>query len=124
MDLEPQPDDISSSPPSDAHKIALELLKQLITLSSGVLALSATFVEKFAAVTPWVISVLVLSWVCLIASILLGLEAISAIVKARLSPDFDWSEGRGKWTAAASKYSFVAGIALFAVFACLFLLAA
>ena len=56
--------------------------------------------------------------------ILLGLEAISAIVKARLSPDFDWSEGRGKWTAAASKYSSVAGIALFAVFAFLFLLAA
>ncbi len=32
---------------SDAHKIALDFAKQLITLSSGVLALSATFIKDF-----------------------------------------------------------------------------
>ena len=106
---------------NDAHKIALELLKQLITLSSGVLALSATFIKEFASVPIYLIIVLIVAWACLIASILFGLQSISAIVKSRLNPDFDWSEGTGKWTAAASKYAFVAGISFFALFALLFL---
>ncbi|MGC2419002.1 MAG: hypothetical protein WA434_14770, partial [Candidatus Acidiferrales bacterium] len=39
-------DDIPDGGDSDAHQIALELMKQLITLASGIVALSATFIEK------------------------------------------------------------------------------
>jgi hypothetical protein len=101
----------------DAHKIALELMKQLITLSSGVLALSATFMEEFQSPSWALLAILVASWLCLAASVFFGLQTISAIVKSRLTPDHDWSTGIGKTYAAGSKYCFVAGLALFALFA-------
>ena len=102
---------------SDAHQIALELLKQIIALAAGVFAISATFIDNFSSVGLASITVLIVSWLLLILSVLFGLEAISAIVKARVSPDHDWSKGKGKVSASTSKYLFVAGIAAFALFA-------
>jgi hypothetical protein len=121
MDMKKVDPDLSV--PKDAHQIALELLKQIITLAAGVLALSATFIEKFGSASIWLLIVLALAWVSLIVSVLMGLEAISAIVKSRLSSDYDWSEGTGRSLASASKYAFVVGIALFAGFALLSLAA-
>ena len=103
-----------NGPPADT---ALELMKQLITLSSGVLALSATFISEFATSSFILIAVLGVAWLALIFAVLAGLETISAIVKSRLSEDYDWSEGYGKRVAQVSKYSFVIGLALFASFA-------
>jgi len=103
----------------DAHETALELLKQLITLASGVLALSATFLEKLATLLVPLIVVLGLAWLALVVSVFFGLEAISAIVKSRLDSAHRWSEGYGKTSARISKYAFVLGILLFASFALL-----
>ena len=128
MDLsdETQPEaPVSSSGAADARAddVALELMKQLITLASGVLALSATFIDKLRGATPWLLVILALSWLTLIASVFCGLETISAIVKSRLEPEEnDWSTGRGKTYARVSKYTFVAGIALFAMVALLSIL--
>jgi hypothetical protein len=59
----------------------------------------------------------------LLISVFFGLQTISAIVKSRLKPEeYDWSEGYGKTSARISKYGFVAGISLFAIFAFLLLL--
>lgn len=97
---------------------ALELMKQLITLSSAVLALSATFIQKLSTSVPWKMVVLAAAWLCLISSALAGLETISAIVQARLEPELsDWSTGRGRTSALATKYCFIGGLLLFAVFA-------
>jgi hypothetical protein len=101
---------------NDAHQIALELMKQIITLASGVVALSATFLEKLAT-SPLSLVLLALSWAALLLSIYCGLQTISAIVKSRLSPEHKWSEGSGKSYASVSKHAFVIGIVLFAVFA-------
>ena len=110
--------DRESSAAGTAGDTALELMKQLITLSSGVLVLSATFIDKFRWSSWWHLAVLVVSWLCLILAVLMGLETISAIVKTRLEPEeHDWSSGRGLNTARASKYGFVLGIGLFAFFA-------
>jgi len=101
----------------EAHKVALELMKQIITLASGVLALSATFLEKLSSMSFLLLIVLAVSWLALLVSVFFGLETISAIVKSRLDPDYQWSKGYGKDSARISKYTFVGGIALFALFA-------
>ena len=102
---------------SGAHKIAMELMKQLITLASGVLVLSATFLERLKEVPAYLFIPLAMSWIVLIVTILFGLETISVIVKSCLRKDDAWSEGRGRISAKISKYSFVIGITLFAIFA-------
>jgi hypothetical protein len=101
-----------------ASDAALELIKHLITLSSGVLALSATFVTKISGSgSRWTLWLLGAAWFALTASVVAGLQAISAIVKSRLDDNERWSTGYGKGTAAVSKYAFVAGLALVAAFA-------
>ena len=109
------PESIDSK--NDAHQIALELIKQLITLSSGVLALSATFIDKFKSDSPWILIILILSWFSLIISILAGIQTISIIVQSRLLNIIDWSKDVGQRYASISKYSFVLGVVLFAAFA-------
>src|SRR5438477_11872556 len=103
--------------PELAADAALELMKQLITLSSGVLALSATFIENLEPVGPVFIGGLVVAWLALVVALIAALETISAIVKSRLKPEFDWSTGRGQKAAVVSKYSFVVGIVLVATVA-------
>lgn len=103
--------------PSKAKETALELLKQLITLASGVLALSAAFIEKFATGNPLLLTILGLSWLCLLGAIFAGLQAMSAMVKRLTHPHFSWSEEKLRGFARVSKYCFVVGIGLFAVFA-------
>ena len=53
--------ELESSPKAD--EAALELMKQLITLASGVLALSAAFVDKLPKAPQYLLSLLFLSWV-------------------------------------------------------------
>jgi hypothetical protein len=112
-----KPDEQGLEPYEDAHQVALEFLKQLITLSSGVLALSAAFIENFFPASLWQSVFLFASWVCLALSIYFGLQAISEIVQSRLMPGLNWAKGPGRRDAAASKNFFVVGIILFAVFA-------
>jgi hypothetical protein len=100
-----------------AAEAAIELMKQLITLSAGVLALSATFIEKLEPQGVLSIAVLVIAWLALVVSLIAALDTISAIVKSRLKPEFDWSTGRGQRAAGISKYSFVLGIVLVAAVA-------
>jgi hypothetical protein len=106
----------------DAHESALELMKQLITLASGVLALSATFLAKVSFTRWWLVALLAASWLALLISVFCGLETISAIVKSRLNQEYDWSRGYGRRCALISKYAFVAGISIFALFAIVSLL--
>ena len=105
----------------EADEAALELMKQLIALGSGVLALSATFLEKLTATPIALIAILALSWLALVLSVFFGLETISAIVQSRLDSNDEWSRGYGYRSAITCKWGFVCGIALFAVFtlACL-----
>ncbi len=101
-----------------ADEAARELMKQLITLASGVLALSATFVGRLGDVSVYLLILLAISWLALIISVFFGLQTLSAIVQTHLNPEeSDWSRGYGRMSARISKYAFILGIALFAVFA-------
>jgi len=99
------------------EEVALEFTKQLITLSSGVIVLSGTFIEKIADLELLLIILLGLSWIILLVSIFCGLETISAIIKSRLDNNDNWSTGYGRTSAQLSKYCFTAGISFFVVFA-------
>ena len=104
-------------PSSKADDAALDLIKQLITLASGVLALSATFIEKIGPLSWQLLTLLGLSWLSLIISVIGGIQTMSVIVKSRPDGNDTWSAGTGKIYGRVSKFGFVLGIALFVVFA-------
>jgi hypothetical protein len=112
---ENQPDDLSPKN-KEAGETALELMKQLITLSSGVLALSAAFLDKFRVESRLEYVPLLLSWTLLIAALIAALDTISAIVKSYLTPEHKWHTGRGYTSARISKWTFVLGLICFGVF--------
>lgn len=101
----------------DAHKVALEWIKQIITLSSGIIVLSATFISSIFNQLNWSIWLLIISWVLLLLSIVFGLNTISTITYSRIHHDDSWSSGKGKNYACAAKWLFMAGISIFVIFA-------
>jgi hypothetical protein len=106
----------------DASTAALEFAKHLITLSSGIVALSATFVSDFVDAPRWSLYILFLAWLCLAASVFGGLKTLSGIIQSRLLDTDDWSTGRRAGWAKLSRWSFLVGMALFAGFAAVVLL--
>ncbi len=102
---------------SGASDAAIELMKLLITLSAGVLALSGTFILQFRAHPWWPFILLAVSWIALVIAIVSALTSISAIVKSRLHGDDLWSTGKRKRAAQTSKVGFIVGIACFGIFA-------
>jgi hypothetical protein len=107
----------NSDSKSDAAQIALEYIKQIITLASGILALSGTFIDKLARSISYHTILLPMSWVLLLISVYYGLATISTIVKSKLNDDdLEWSRGHGKRCATICKLTFVGGIAVFLAF--------
>jgi hypothetical protein len=100
----------------DAAQVALEYIKQIITLASGILALSGTFIEKLVKTVSYHAALLPLAWILLLTSVYFGLATISTIVKSKLKDDQNWAEGRGKQYATICKLTFVGGIGVFLVF--------
>lgn len=72
---------------NDAHRLAIEWIKQLITLSSGIIVLSATFITTIFELINWSIWLLIISWVALLLSIVNGLNSISVIIQSRINQD-------------------------------------
>lgn len=101
----------------DAHEVALEWLKQIITLSSGIIVLSATFIGTIFKQMNWSIWLLVLSWVLFLVSIVFALETISVITQSRIEENQEWSKGKGRVYAKVAKWLFLTGIFLFILFA-------
>ncbi len=99
---------------NDAHIVALEWIKQIITLSSGIIVLSATFLNTIFKQLNWSVSILIVSWLLLLSSIIFGLKTISQITRSRIEQNDDWFyENEGKIT----KFLFITGIVLFVIFA-------
>ncbi len=105
----------------DASDAALEFTKHLITLSSGVIAFSVTFVAKFEGTPTWSYCILALSWVVLAVSVATAINTVSNIVMSRLHTNDDWST-EGKNAATWSRWSFLVGLGLFASFGLIALL--
>lgn len=99
-----------------AAQVALEYIKQIITLASGILALSGTFIEKLVKDISYPTILLLASWLLLLVSVYYGLATISTIVKSKLKNDQEWATGYGKRCATICKMTFIAGIAVFLIF--------
>jgi hypothetical protein len=100
-----------------AMDMALELVKQIITLASGILVLSATFLPNIKSLTSIPLGILLLSWITLIISIVLGIQTISAFVQNKLDNSDEWAEGSGKKYAKWCRNLFIIGISIFVFFA-------
>ncbi|MFC2141247.1 hypothetical protein ACFLQP_03010, partial [Acidobacteriota bacterium] len=107
----------SMSQNNDAHNIALEWIKQIITLSTGIIVLSATFITTIFNKLNWSIGLLIISWILLLLAIIFGLETISVITNSRIHQDMLWTKGSGKKKIKATKWLFINGISFFIVFA-------
>ncbi len=105
------------SKPDDAHTIALEWLKHLITLSSSIIVLSGSLVGIMLDNPNWSLWILFSSWILFISVILLCLETISTITYSRINDNNSWTKGTGKNMALASKWLFILAIVLFVIFA-------
>lgn len=100
-----------------ARAIALDLLKQLITLSSGILALSATFVPNIGKL-GWVsLCLLVAAWSAMLVSLAFGIQSISAMVQSAIEQDAKWTTGTARTLGQVCKWAFVFGLVLFSTFA-------
>lgn len=100
----------------DAYEVALEWLKQIITLSSGFIVLSATFISSVFKQLNWSIWFLIGSWLSFLVSIIFSLETISVITQSRIDSNKEWSMGRGKTYAKVAKWFFISGILIFIIF--------
>jgi len=67
-----------------------DLCKLIITLASGVLALSGTFAGKFSADSGPAVLVMMLSWGFLVMSIVRGVRAISVLAEAQQKGTAGW----------------------------------
>jgi len=102
---------------SDAHEVFLEWLRQLITLSSGIIAFSGTFVPLVSTEPRWPLLLLGVSWLLFIATIVSCLEVVSAITFSRIHNNDSWTKGTAHNMALIAKWSFISGITLFVIFA-------
>jgi len=107
---------VSNASSDDAAQVALEYIKQIITLASGILALSGTFIEKLVKDVSYYTALLPVAWLCLLVSVYFGLATISAIIKSKLDNDRNWAAGRGRLNASVCKLTFVGGISVFLIF--------
>lgn len=103
----------------NASEAALEFLKHLLTLASGVLVLSGTFVTKVDSISSLALCFLFASWASQIVCLFCALNAISAIIMSRVKNSNDWQDGAAKTLSSIGKWAFFTGLILFAVFAAL-----
>jgi hypothetical protein len=100
-----------------AMDIAIDLVKQLITLASGVLALSATFLPNVKNLSVVGSVILLLAWLTLITSIICGIQSISNFIPDIKDNTQDWIEGKSQKYAKCCKILFILGIVLIIGFA-------
>lgn len=78
----------SQVPP--AQDLTKDLIKLLISLASGVIAISAAFIEKLSTGVGFSIVTLYLAWVSLVVSIFFGVKSLSKLVHAQQTDANNW----------------------------------
>jgi hypothetical protein len=73
-----------------AQESSRDLAKLLVSLASAVVVLSATFAEKFSEQAGYTIIILFVAWLCLAASVVFGVTAISNLVHAQWTLAENW----------------------------------
>ncbi|MFA4819957.1 MAG: hypothetical protein WC613_03275 [Candidatus Aenigmatarchaeota archaeon] len=102
----------------EALKSAESLSKQIMTLSTGIIVLSATFLKDFFS-KPIHLEILGASWIFLSISIILGLLSLGAIIDNMNRHKYDIHEGHARKMTLIQEIAFFLGIIGFWVFALL-----
>lgn len=101
----------------NASDAALEYVKQLLTLASAVLVVSAIFVSRVSAKGIAGELAILAAWFFLLISLICGIVFITAVVASRINDDDKWAESTPKRFSRASFRSFSVAIAFFVFFA-------
>jgi hypothetical protein len=113
----------ANDPGTKANEIAIEALKQLLTLASGVLALTITFIKDALDTSRSKASytfLVPIAWCLLALAIWTGWVAIpDACRKMTLKSDYVFESGRPRVLAKIAQSSFLLGLILLTVFAVL-----
>jgi hypothetical protein len=100
-----------------AFEFAQETTKQLLTLATGILALTITFLHDLAANAPtWSVYVLALGWLASLVSVVAGVLTLMTLTGNIVNPAFDVYEPNTRSMAKIQFLAFVAGTALTIVF--------
>lgn len=109
------------SPKKFAVDLMTEVAKQLITLASGAIVLSVSFLDLIKGDTarvPEYFSLVIASWITLLLSILSGLLALGALAtSAHLHGRFDIDNPTARFCLGLQQVLFVAAFAVFVWFA-------
>ena len=99
-----------------AQSSAQDFIKLIISLASGVIALSTTFVPKFTEHGPIAAFILFGSWLLFAASIFFGIRALTIMTRCIMNDTpLWWNQVVG--SARSCWWSFLAGIACLIIFA-------
>jgi hypothetical protein len=106
----------SSSSTERAQASTQEFLKLLISLASGVLALSVTFVAKFLEGSGWAVFILFGSWILLAFSIYFGIRSLTILTRCIMNDtEMWWNQVVG--SARYCWWCFLGGIVCLIIFA-------
>jgi anaerobic selenocysteine-containing dehydrogenase len=100
-----------------AFEFAQETTKQLLTLATGIVALTITFLHDLAANAPsWSVYVLAVGWFAYLISMVAGVLTLMTLTGNVGNPTCNVYEKNTKETARAQFLAFVAGTLLTIVF--------
>ena len=100
----------------DSIKIVQDITKQLITLASGILALSATFLRSIVGSSPTAICLICTSWILITASIVFGILTLSSLVNKLKNNKYEPFATPTTIPAIIQWVTFIAGITFFWIF--------
>ena len=102
---------------SPATDLAMDLMKQLVTLNSAVLVLSGTLLGHVLPVPAWDFGFLGVGWLCLVVSLACSIDTMSRIVSSVDSADGLWTEPPCRTIGNLAKWLFFFGVTMLVIFA-------
>lgn len=100
----------------DSIKLVQDITKQLITLGSAILALSATFLKSIVGSYPLSIFLICISWILITISIIFGIITLASLVDKLKNNIYDPFATPTRTPAIIQWITFVIGITLFLIF--------
>ncbi len=93
--------------------------KQIITLSTGSIVLTATFLDKIVGDSLSYKGYLICSWVSFSLAIVFGLLVLGAIIRNSNNNECDVYKNNTRWLSLFQYFSFLIGLVAFWIFALL-----
>jgi hypothetical protein len=106
----------ASSSTERAQTSTQDFIKLIISLASGVIALSATFVPKFSDHSPITMGILFVSWLLFAASIFFGIRTLTILTRCIMNGTELWWNQIVR-TARLCWWCFLIGIGALIIFA-------